>query len=235
MLSRLLKRLSYANVIATLALFIALGGVSYAASIAPKNSVRSSSIKNGQVKTPDLANNAVTSAKIKNGQVASVDLAAALKADLNDAATLGGKSAAALSATAFQAKQSGILTLTGTQQAAATLALPTAGTYLVTYSAKAEGSDTVSTHLANIDAVLKAGGTTLDAAQALFAVDVPTFIIFTGEESITRQVVITTSGAVTLTLAGNTHFGNTALTPQIASGVITALKVPASVGATVVP
>jgi hypothetical protein len=75
MLSRLRKRLSYANVVASLALFLALGGVSYAATIAPKNSVRSSSIKNGQVKNPDLGSNAVTSNKIKDGQVAGADIA----------------------------------------------------------------------------------------------------------------------------------------------------------------
>ena len=76
MLTRIRKHFSFANVIASLALFIALGGVSYAATIAAKNSVRSSSIKNGQVKTADLATNAVTSTKIKNGQVAGADLAA---------------------------------------------------------------------------------------------------------------------------------------------------------------
>ena len=75
MLTRLRKRLSYANIVASLALFIALGGVGYAAT-ASKNSVRSSSIKDGQVKAADLASNAVTSAKIKNGQVANADLGA---------------------------------------------------------------------------------------------------------------------------------------------------------------
>jgi len=227
------ERLSYANVMATIAVFMALGGVSYAASVAAKNSVRSSSIKNGQGTTADLAKNAVTSVKVKDGALAGADLSAALKADLNDAATLGGKSAAALSATAFQGKQSGILTLTGTQQAAATLSLPAAGSYLVTYSAKVQGSD-ASEVLANIDVVLKAGGTTLDSAQALFATDAAVFIIRAGEESITRQVVITTSGAVSLTLAGNTHFGNAATTTQILNGVITAIRVPSAVGATVV-
>jgi hypothetical protein len=46
------------NVIALLALFVALGGTAYAA-----NTVRSSDIVDGQVKTPDLANGAVTGAK----------------------------------------------------------------------------------------------------------------------------------------------------------------------------
>jgi len=56
-----------------LALFIALGGVSYAAVTLPANSVRSKQIKNGQVKTADLAKNAVTTAKVKNGSLLSAD------------------------------------------------------------------------------------------------------------------------------------------------------------------
>lgn len=54
-MQRLRKRLSYANVIATLALFLALGGVGYAATKLPKNSVGTKQIKK----------NAVTGAKVK--------------------------------------------------------------------------------------------------------------------------------------------------------------------------
>ena len=49
-------RLSYANVIATLALFVALGGSSYAAV----------ELSRGEVKTKNLAAGSVTSAKVKN-------------------------------------------------------------------------------------------------------------------------------------------------------------------------
>ena len=56
MLHRLLNRLSYANVVATLALFIALGGTSYAALKLPKNSVGSTQIKTGAVHTGEIAN-----------------------------------------------------------------------------------------------------------------------------------------------------------------------------------
>src|SRR5262249_24703864 len=49
------SRLSYANVVATLALVLALGGVSWAATKLPKNSVGTKQIKN----------NAVTGAKVK--------------------------------------------------------------------------------------------------------------------------------------------------------------------------
>jgi hypothetical protein len=59
-----------------IALFVALGGVSYAALKLPANSVRSRQISNGQVKNADLAHNAVTSTKVKNGSLLSADFKA---------------------------------------------------------------------------------------------------------------------------------------------------------------
>lgn len=49
------SHLTYANVMATIALFLALGGGVAWALTAPKNSVTSNSIKNGEVKEQDLA------------------------------------------------------------------------------------------------------------------------------------------------------------------------------------
>jgi len=51
------------------ALLIALSGTAYAATIAPRNSVKSSSIVDGQVRAPDVGSNAVTATKIKDGAV----------------------------------------------------------------------------------------------------------------------------------------------------------------------
>ena len=56
---KLRGRLTYANVMATAAVFIALGGASYAATQLPKNSVG----------TKQLKKNAVNSAKVKNGSL----------------------------------------------------------------------------------------------------------------------------------------------------------------------
>jgi hypothetical protein len=70
-------RLTYANVVASLALFVALGGTSYAAVQLARDSVRSKHIKNGEVGRPDLARSAVDSAKVKNGSLLEEDFAAA--------------------------------------------------------------------------------------------------------------------------------------------------------------
>lgn len=69
MLRRLGSFFSYANVVATLALFVAMGGVSYAAV----------TLADGSVTTRKLAANAVTSPKIKDGQVATRDLAQSVR------------------------------------------------------------------------------------------------------------------------------------------------------------
>jgi hypothetical protein len=63
---RFLPRLTYANVVATLAIFIALGGISFAATNLGKNSVGTKQIKN----------NAVTKKKIKKKAVSTNRLAA---------------------------------------------------------------------------------------------------------------------------------------------------------------
>jgi hypothetical protein len=55
MLRRIRSSLTYANVVASIAMFAAFGGSSYAAVKLSKDSVRSSHIKDGQVKAVDLA------------------------------------------------------------------------------------------------------------------------------------------------------------------------------------
>jgi hypothetical protein len=57
------ERLTYANVVATIALFIALGGGAYAVTkTAPPDSVNSKAVIDRQIKPADIANRAVTAA-----------------------------------------------------------------------------------------------------------------------------------------------------------------------------
>jgi hypothetical protein len=61
---RVHARLTYANVTATLALFVALGGTGYAAATLQKNSVGTKQLKNGAVTTSKLHQGAVTGSKV---------------------------------------------------------------------------------------------------------------------------------------------------------------------------
>lgn len=61
--------------IGLLALFIALSGTAYAASL-PRNSVKSKQIKDGQVKTADLGSGAATGSKIGTGAVTNAKIGA---------------------------------------------------------------------------------------------------------------------------------------------------------------
>ena len=74
MLEKLRSNLTFANVMASIAVFLALGGGAYAASIAPKNSVVSSSIRDGQVKTQDLRDGAVKPSKLAINSVAGAHI-----------------------------------------------------------------------------------------------------------------------------------------------------------------
>jgi hypothetical protein len=69
MRQRLRSSLTYANVMATLAVFLVLGGGAYAAFHLPNNSVRSKHIVNGQVKKADLAASSVVGAKVRDGSL----------------------------------------------------------------------------------------------------------------------------------------------------------------------
>ncbi len=66
-MSKLRGALTYANVVATLALFIALGGASYAAIKLPRNSVGTKQIKKGAITSDKIRNGAIGSAKVRDG------------------------------------------------------------------------------------------------------------------------------------------------------------------------
>ncbi len=68
MLTAVRQRLTYSNVIATMALFLALGGVAVAAGL-PRNSVGPKQLKRGAVTAAKLRKHAVTSAKLATGAV----------------------------------------------------------------------------------------------------------------------------------------------------------------------
>ncbi|HVW45821.1 MAG TPA: hypothetical protein VHA76_02115 [Solirubrobacterales bacterium] len=69
MRARLRDKLTYANVMATIAVFAALGGASYAATALPKNSVGTAQLRKGAVTGAKIGNGAVTTAKLAAGAV----------------------------------------------------------------------------------------------------------------------------------------------------------------------
>jgi hypothetical protein len=90
-MTRLRKWLSYGNVTATLAVFLAISGTAAAVTLAPANSVVSGSIKDGEVRPPDLAGAAVTGPKLRDdavrgGKVADGSLSGA---DVRDGSLAG--------------------------------------------------------------------------------------------------------------------------------------------------
>jgi hypothetical protein len=74
MIAAVRKRVSYSNVIATMALFIALGGVAVAAGL-PKNSVGANQLKRGAVTAAKIRKQAVNSAKLAPKSVINGKLA----------------------------------------------------------------------------------------------------------------------------------------------------------------
>jgi hypothetical protein len=78
-LRSLATRLTYANVVATLALFVALGGTGYAAFSLPRDSVTARELRRGAVGHSELRRDAVTSSNIRDGSVGVRELSAAAR------------------------------------------------------------------------------------------------------------------------------------------------------------
>jgi len=73
------KRLTYANVTATLALFLALGGSSYALTVGSgsirNNSIRSVDVRNGQLRDRDMKRGSLGGRAIKESSLGTVNAA----------------------------------------------------------------------------------------------------------------------------------------------------------------
>ncbi|UTI66134.1 hypothetical protein NBH00_08000 [Paraconexibacter antarcticus] len=66
-MTRLKSRLTYANVTASIALFVALGGSSYAALSLPRNSVGTNQIRTGAVGSSEIRNHSVALRDMSSG------------------------------------------------------------------------------------------------------------------------------------------------------------------------
>jgi hypothetical protein len=73
-MSRIRSQLSYANVMATIGVFIALGGTSYAVAQLPRNSVGAEQIRARAVRGSEIKSGAIRSSDIANRSVALRDM-----------------------------------------------------------------------------------------------------------------------------------------------------------------
>src|SRR3954453_19480620 len=82
---RVRARLTYANVTATLALFIALGGTTYAAATLPRNSIGNAQLRGNSVTAAKIRSKAVGSSEIKDRSIQLRDMSNNVRSGLRGA------------------------------------------------------------------------------------------------------------------------------------------------------
>lgn len=124
------RRLSYANIMSTVAVFLVVaGGTAFAASSLAPNSVGSKTVKDNALKTidlkdgkavssddvidasltgTDLADNAVSSAKVADDSLTGTDIDESTLGQVPDSAKLGGRSAATFLSSAVYKNESAV-------------------------------------------------------------------------------------------------------------------------------
>jgi hypothetical protein len=182
LLSRARRRLSFANVTSTLALFVALGGTSYAAITLPSNSVGKSQIRSGAVGKSEAAANSIGASELRTGGVGSKEIltnavgASEIRPSAIDTDELADKGIGAadlsdaakteLNGVTFRAASTGAGVAAGGN--ATTVARNSAGNYTITL-AKDVSACQYSATLAGVKT-----GTTIEAPIAGFATAEPT-------------------------------------------------------------
>jgi hypothetical protein len=81
-MARLRAQLSYANVMATVAVFVALGGTSYAVATLPRNSVGPKQIRSNAVGSSELRSRSVRSTEVRDRSLRLRDLSRAARESL---------------------------------------------------------------------------------------------------------------------------------------------------------
>lgn len=94
MKKNVLGRITFSNVVACIALFVALGGASYAAFKLPKNSVGAKQLKKGAVTGAKIKDGAISARKLAPGAIGTVPAAA----QAGNADTVGGLTPAQIAA-----------------------------------------------------------------------------------------------------------------------------------------
>jgi hypothetical protein len=143
--NKLRRRLTYANVMATAAVFLSLGGGAYAAFKLPKNSVGTEQIKNAAVTTKKLKNGAVTASTVARNSLTGRQV---------QASTLGTVPNATHAATADSATNASLATTadSATNADHATNADELGGSPASSYQTRVTGTCTAGAGIAHVNA-----------------------------------------------------------------------------------
>jgi hypothetical protein len=144
-MTSLREKLSYANVVATIALVLAVAGIPTAAAITAskvkKNAVGTKQLKNGSITPAKLAKGAVTTPKIAMGAVGSAQLAPTHQVNASaDGTQPGGTEAHAICAAGERVLGGGGFSATGLTVSVPNDVIPQGGTNFIGW--KAGGSTT---------------------------------------------------------------------------------------------
>jgi hypothetical protein len=175
-MKRLRSQLTFANVTAVIALFVALGGGAYAATSLPKNSVGAKQIKANAVTSAKIKNGAVTAAKIAPGSISNVATADnANHATTADSATRAGNAETATRATSAETANRSATAETATRAVTAESATRATTSDTATHADSATNADhaTSAGSATNADHATSADSAT-SAATAAVATDANT-------------------------------------------------------------
>ncbi len=228
----------YANVTATLALVVALGGTSYAAASLARNSVGSAQIKRGGVLEPDIRAGAVTSSKVRDRSLLAKDFKARqLPAGPRGATGPAGARGQAgdtgprgPSNVIFKRVASNLSVPADCDSAftdVASVDLP-AGTWVVLGGVSVLDFDNTVDVRHDTESRLAAGGTTITGSQGFASLTeggaTPSSFVVAAQMS--PRAVVTTSGAATTITLGVCRRGSTDL--EVAQRSIHAIQVAAA-------
>ena len=174
------KRLTYANVMSSIAVFLVLGGATAIAAGLAKNSVGSKQLKKNAVTTAKIKNNAVTTAKIKNGAVTGAKL---------DESTLGQVPSALNATNATNATNAGNANTVNGQTVHKIFKTLNAGQSGVLVASIAGFTISASCESGNIDVTLTTPSSPASVASAEGNGDEETIFEYDSEESGTSSII----------------------------------------------
>lgn len=155
MLRQLRTRLTYANVVATLALFLSLGGGAYAAatigaSDIQSNAIRTGHIKNHEVRSADVRNHTLLGRDVANNSLTGADVRESSLGQVPSAAKLDGKDPGQLGVNGLE-RVTGTSATDSNSSKSANASCPagkkTVGTGADIYGGKSGGTNDVQTNV----------------------------------------------------------------------------------------